>query len=118
MPWLFSYGSLQQEDVQLSTFGRRLDGGRDELPGFEPARVMIDDPAIVVRIGRDHHANARFTGDAGSHVPGMAFDVTDAELARCDEYEWEFSYIRVTATLRSGKRAWVYVHADGAPEGS
>ena len=26
MPFLFSYGTLQQEAVQLSTFGRRLDG--------------------------------------------------------------------------------------------
>jgi hypothetical protein len=24
--WLFSYGTLQQEEVQLATFGRRLDG--------------------------------------------------------------------------------------------
>ena len=118
MPWLFSYGSLQQEDVQLATFGRRLDGARDELPGFEPARVAIDDPEIAARIGRDHHANARFTGSAGSRVPGMAFDVTDAEIAKCDTYEREFSYVRVAATLRSGQRAWVYVHADGAPEGS
>ena len=118
MPWLFSYGSLQQEDVQVSTFGRRFDGARDELPGFEPARVAIEDPQIAARIGRDHHANARFSGNAGSCVPGMAFDVTDAELARCDECEREFSYVRIGATLRSGKRAWVYVHADGAPESS
>jgi hypothetical protein len=118
MPWLFSYGSLQKEEVQLATFGRRFDGAHDELPGFEPARVVIDDPKIAKRIGRDHHANARFTGSARSHVPGMAFDVTDAELARCDGYEREFAYVRVAATLRSGKRAWVYVHADGAPEAS
>ncbi len=35
MPLLFSYGTLQQEDVQLSTFGRLLQGQRDELLGFE-----------------------------------------------------------------------------------
>jgi hypothetical protein len=35
MPLLFSYGTLQQEDVQWSTFGRLLEGQRDELPGFE-----------------------------------------------------------------------------------
>ena len=27
--WLFSYGTLQQEDVQLATFGRRLEGRAD-----------------------------------------------------------------------------------------
>jgi hypothetical protein len=26
MPFLFSYGTLQQEDVELSTFGMRLSG--------------------------------------------------------------------------------------------
>jgi hypothetical protein len=41
MPLLFSYGTLQQEDVQLSTFGRLLHGQRDELPGFEQSFVRI-----------------------------------------------------------------------------
>jgi hypothetical protein len=27
--WLFSSGALQQEDVQLATFGRRLEGCAD-----------------------------------------------------------------------------------------
>ena len=28
MPLLFSYGTLQQDEVQISTFGRRLEGER------------------------------------------------------------------------------------------
>jgi len=44
MPLLFSCGTLQQEDVHLSTLGRRLDGQRDALPRFEPSRVRIEDP--------------------------------------------------------------------------
>jgi hypothetical protein len=59
MPLLFSYGTLQQEDVQLATFGRRLAGTRDELLGFEPATVKIDDAATVRAIGRTEHANVR-----------------------------------------------------------
>ena len=35
MPLLFSYGTLQQPAVQLSTFGRLLQGTPDELLGFE-----------------------------------------------------------------------------------
>jgi hypothetical protein len=31
---LFSYGTLQLEAVQLSTFGRKLDGQADEMPRF------------------------------------------------------------------------------------
>ena len=39
MPLLFSYGTLQQEDVQLATFGRLLQGQKDELLGFEQSLV-------------------------------------------------------------------------------
>ena len=52
MPLLFSYGTLQQDDVQLSTFGRRLQGQRDELPGFEPSSVPIEDPRVAAANGR------------------------------------------------------------------
>ncbi|WP_330997053.1 hypothetical protein [Burkholderia stagnalis] len=31
---LFSYGTLQLEQVQLTTFGRKLDGQSDEMPGY------------------------------------------------------------------------------------
>ena len=34
MPLLFSYGTLQQDDVQRATFGRLLTGQRDTLPGY------------------------------------------------------------------------------------
>jgi hypothetical protein len=44
MPLLFSYGTLQQDNVQLSTFGRLLHGHTDELVGFESAIVQIEDP--------------------------------------------------------------------------
>ncbi|MGH9961724.1 MAG: gamma-glutamylcyclotransferase, partial [Pyrinomonadaceae bacterium] len=39
MPLLFSYGTLQQESVQLSTFGRLLQGQGDALLGFEQSLV-------------------------------------------------------------------------------
>lgn len=111
MPLLFSYGTLQQEEVQLSTFGRRLNGQRDELVGFEPASVKIEDPQMVAAIGKTHHANAAFNGNAESRIPGMAFEITDAEFANVDAYEAPFSYKRVATRLASGRQAWVYVHA-------
>lgn len=43
MPLLFSYGTLQQDDIQLATYRRRLDGHRDALVGFQPAVVKIED---------------------------------------------------------------------------
>jgi len=111
MPLLFSYGTLQQDDVQLATFGRRLHGQCDGLPGYEPSLVEIEDLRQAAAIGRTHHANVIFNGCAGSRVPGKVFEVTDAELAAADEYERPASYERVSVTLTSGKEAWVYVHA-------
>ena len=34
MPLLFSYGTLQHEEVQLSTFGRKLAGEKDLIVGY------------------------------------------------------------------------------------
>lgn len=110
MPLLFSYGTLQQEDVQQATFGRRLHGSRDELPGFESALVRIEDPRTAAAIGRTHHANVVPNGRSGSRVPGTALEVSDAELAAADEYERPALYRRVEVTLASGRQAWVYVH--------
>lgn len=100
MPLIFSYGTLQQEDVQRSTFGRRLRGQRDELPRFEPSSVT-------------HHSNVTFNGSEESRVPGMVFEITGAELASVDEYEAQFLYSRIAVTLASGRNAWVYVHSGG-----
>jgi hypothetical protein len=114
MPLLFSYGSLQKEDVQFATFGRPLQGGADALVGFEPSLVEIEDPQVAAKSGARHHANAVYNGRDDSHVSGMVFEITDAELAAADEYERPSAYERVLATLASERRAWVYVHSRSA----
>jgi gamma-glutamylcyclotransferase (GGCT)/AIG2-like uncharacterized protein YtfP len=116
MPLLFSYGTLQQENVQLSTFGRLVEGQRDELLGFEQSLVRIEDPQVVATSGKTHHANVTFNGRNDSRVSGTVFEITDAELAAADQYEQVATYKRVAAMLASGKRAWVYVDAHSAPE--
>ena len=109
MPWLFSYGTLQEEDVQWSTFGRRLIGQPDELRGFERSLVRIDDPQVAVASGRTHHANVTFTGRDDSRVTGTALEITDDELGAADEYERLAHYVRIAVTLASGREAWLYI---------
>jgi gamma-glutamylcyclotransferase (GGCT)/AIG2-like uncharacterized protein YtfP len=111
MPLIFSYGTLQQEDVQRSMYGRPVNGTPDELPGFEPAEVKIDDPELAAKLGTTHHANAILSTDPARRVTGTVFEVTDAELARTDAYEAPHAYKRIAVTLASGREAWVYVHA-------
>jgi gamma-glutamylcyclotransferase (GGCT)/AIG2-like uncharacterized protein YtfP len=118
MPLVFSYGTLQQERVQLSTFGRLLHGQSDELIGFVPSFVKIEDAEVAAPSGRTHHANVTFNGSNDSRVGGTVFEINDAELAAADAYERLAGYKRVAVTLVSGKQAWVYVDAHSAPETS
>ena len=114
MPHLFSYGTLQQDDVQRATFGRLLQGQSDALPGFAQAMVAIDDPQVVATSGKTHHPIVRHSGDAADRVAGTVFEISDDELARADDYEVD-AYRRVAVTLASGLGAWVYVDARFAP---
>jgi hypothetical protein len=112
---LFSYGTLQLEAVQLATFGRKLTGTPDALPGFAREMLKIEDAAVVATSGQTHHPIVRFTGSAEDAVDGMVFEVTPEELRNADSYEVA-AYKRVAVTLRSGKQAWVYVENRGAPQ--
>jgi len=112
MPLLFSYGTLQLENVQRSLFGRLLAGQPDALVGFEQSFIAIDDPQVVTLSGKTHHVIVRFNGNDDSRVTGTVFEITDEELVHADEYEVE-DYKRVRARLASGREAWVYVDAKG-----
>ena len=118
MPLLFSYGTLQQEHVQLSTFGRLLQGQSDELLGFERSLVVIEDPRVVATSGKTHHDNVTFKGGNDARVGGTVFEITDIELAAADRYEQLAGYKRVAIVLVSGNQAWVYVDARSAVEAS
>lgn len=115
MPLLFSYGTLQQEDVQHATFGRRLSGESDALVGFGLSLIAISDANVVATSGKTHHPIVAFNGDRNSRVPGTVFEITDTELAHADAYEVD-DYRRVSALLASGRQAWVYVDARLAPD--
>ncbi len=107
---LFSYGTLQLESVQISTFGRLLEGHKDSLPCYELSMVAIDDPQVVATSGETHHPIIKFSGKATDNVQGMVFQITHEELMNADRYEVD-AYKRVAVTLASGISAWVYVNA-------
>jgi gamma-glutamylcyclotransferase (GGCT)/AIG2-like uncharacterized protein YtfP len=115
MPLLFSYGTLQDEDVQRSTYGRPLQGQPDELPGFELSSVPIADPQVVAATGLTHYANVIHNGRSDSRIRGTVYEVADADLAGADQYEQDAGYHRIVATLASGKQAWVYLNDRPAP---
>ncbi len=107
MPLLFSYGTLQQKAVQLANFGRELTGTADSLPGYVVGEITITDARVLRESGKAVHPILRFTGNMQQQVAGVVFELTEAELARADEYEVD-DYQRVMATLTSGIRCWIY----------
>jgi hypothetical protein len=109
---LFSYGTLQIEEVQLSTFGRRLEGKSDILAGYRLTLIPIPDQTVVARSGETHYRNIQFTGSATDLIEGTVFTVTEDELEQADVYEEDADYQRVMVQMKSGLDAWVYLNID------
>lgn len=104
---LFSYGTLQLESVQLATYGRILTGEKDRLSAYKLEKVKITDDEVLKKSGVDHHPIA-VEGGPSDFVPGVLFEITEAELAETDKYEVD-DYQRLLKTFDSGKKGWIYV---------
>jgi hypothetical protein len=108
---LFSYGTLRQANVQVATFGRRLEGRPDALAGFALSPMTITDPHVIAASGAAIHTIARPSGNRADRVPGIVFGLTPAELEAADRYE-SGPIVRIRVRLESGSEAFVYVAAD------
>jgi hypothetical protein len=107
---LFSYGTLQQDDVQLASFGRLLEGQDDAMPGYRQSLIEITDPEVIKTSGKRFHPIVEPSDKPDDQVTGRMFWITDAELKAADQYEVA-DYKRILVRLRSGNLAWVYVRA-------
>lgn len=95
---LFSYGSLQQQEVQLSLYKRVLTGNEDQLLGFKlTEELLYDQYPIIIE-----------TKDNTDVISGIVFEITLEELKFTDDYEGE-QYRRIKVKLESGREAWCYV---------
>jgi gamma-glutamylcyclotransferase (GGCT)/AIG2-like uncharacterized protein YtfP len=107
---LFSYGTLQQEGVQLASFGRRLEGRKDAMTGHKRSMIEITDPDVLAKSGERFHPIVVASENPADEVAGQLFDITPTELAAADAYEVA-DYMRILVRLKSGMDAWVYVKA-------
>ena len=82
---LFSYGTLQNESVQLATFGRRLEGTSDVLVGYRLQMIEIEDRDFVAKSGAANHRNIQFTGVESDFIAGSVLTLTTRELEQADE---------------------------------
>src|ERR1700721_2235142 len=109
MAHLFSYGTLQQESVQIASFGRALKGKSDALPGWRREMVEIIDAEVFCLSG-ERFLPILGRGDDGGEFPGMVFEISEGKNQRADAYEVA-EYKRITVRLKSGLEAFVYVRA-------
>jgi gamma-glutamylcyclotransferase (GGCT)/AIG2-like uncharacterized protein YtfP len=105
---LFSYGTLQLESVQRSSFGRRLEGVSDAMTGYTQTLVEITDPDVLAASGERFHPIVSPSDDPSDAVAGTVFRISAEELAAADRYEVA-DYRRVRVRLASGRDAWAYV---------
>ncbi len=94
---IFTYGTLQDPATQQQLLGRTLGAGQpDTLRGYRLAKLI-----------GIHYEYSILQPHPGSTVEGLLFEVTQDELKQLDIYEGD-AYQRVSVTLVSKTRAWVY----------
>lgn len=102
MEYLFTYGTLQENEIQLNLFKRKLKGDKDILKGYLLSKNRV--------YGR--YPTVSKTDDTTDSVVGMAYEVTPLELKKADAYEGE-GYERHKVVLTSGKTAWTFMERLG-----
>lgn len=98
MEHLFTYGTLQEEQVQQDVFGRLVQGHPDALLGFKKMENAVygQYPVVIP------------TEDAKDKVKGTVYQVSLTNLEKADAYETD-AYKREKFPLESGLEAWVYI---------
>lgn len=98
MEYLFTYGTLQDPQVQEYIFGYILAGRPDFLFGFKRfENAVYGQYPLVLQ-----------TQNGEDKVEGMVYEVSITDLKKADIYETS-AYKREKFRLESGTVAWVYI---------
>lgn len=104
--FLFSYGTLQLEKVQIKRYGRVLKGKKDSLPNYKLDKCK--------NINKELFSIAVKTNSPNDLIEGTIFEVSKLELKETDKHKGSDSK-RVLETFLSGQQAWVYIAAQEKP---
>ncbi|GAA2260923.1 hypothetical protein GCM10010430_51300 [Kitasatospora cystarginea] len=105
---LFSFGTLMDERVQITLFGRAVPSAAASLAGCTTRPLPITDQSVIATSGLDVHLALK--SKLGAVVDGAVLRLTDQELAAADAYEVD-DYVRRRVLLSSGESAWAYLDA-------
>jgi len=105
--YLFSYGTLQKDNVQLELFGRLLKSSKDTLKGYRVSPIEIKDEIFLSKTGQPNQLIAIISNNENDAIEGSVLEVSREELLLSDTYE-PGDYQRIQVELESGKKAWIY----------
>ena|SRR6185503_11441701 len=106
--YLFSYGTLQQQNVQVELFGRLLQGIPDMLEHYRIVSIEINDEKFLATGADKYQKTLARSTDPNDVIEGMVFEISPDELLTADRYE-PVNYKRIKVKLRSGRNAWIYL---------
>lgn len=95
--YIFSYGTLQNPVIQNAVLGRKLaSGSPDTVRGYQIKLLKGIHNPFNIAVPKE-----------GASIQGVVYEITSDDLPALDEYEGD-AYIRVSVTLVSNTRAWMY----------
>ena len=100
---VFSYGTLQDPEVQKELYNRVLEGQPDRISGYVLESINLPDSSF----NYISYSIAKLTGNPQDSIEGFVFYLSEHELKITDTYESE-AYERVQIKLDSGIEAIVY----------
>ena len=99
---LFAYGSLREEEVQKTVFGRILKGVPEKLSGYAVKQIEIEE-----EFGIETYPIIVPSEDNEDAIHGIVYELTLEELQLSDTYEGN-SYTRIEVPLQSKQMVWAY----------
>lgn len=102
MEKLFTYGTLQNDDVQETLFGRILKGTSEILIGYKINEIQIEE-----EFGLAQYPIINQTNNLEDTIEGIVYEISLFELRQVDQYEG-MHYKRVAVLLQSDQTAWAY----------
>lgn len=96
--YLFTYGTLQDKEIQQMVFSRILKGNKDLLKEYTISKELVG----------GLYPTLRSSPKSEKGVPGIVYIISKDELRRVDVYEGD-AYLRKKVRLTSGTEAWVYL---------
>ena len=102
MQKLFTYGTLQNDDIQETIFGRQLQGTPEILIGYVIKEIQIEEEFGIV-----HYPIIMETNNPEDTINGIVYEITSIDLRQADLYEG-LHYKRVEVHLQSNEMVWAY----------